>query len=134
MTEAGGDGRPAESSGVRRWSPVALPIAVFALAAAVMLQRAAVVGYNTDEGQFIATAEYFELVFLQGRLGGPPWEETYWTLTQPPITRYMLGAAIDLSGNPVRRLDLAHRVEVTRGRNREPYLDPVVFLDERCLA
>ena len=119
---------------VLRRSSFVIPLAVFALAATVMLQRAATVGYNTDEGQHIATAEYFEIVFLQGRLGGPPWEETYWTLTQPPIPRYVLGAAIWLSGNPVPRLDPAHRIQEVRGPDRERYWDPTTYTNERRLA
>ena len=117
-----------------RRSSVVLASAVFALAAVVMLQRAATVGYNTNEGQRIATAQYFELVFLEGTLGGPAWEETYWTLTQPPIARYILGAAIWLSGNPVPRLDLTHRIEEVRGPDRERYWDPRTYTNERQLA
>ena len=133
------EGRTTKNDGrhalfVLRRSSFVLPLAVFALAATVMLQRAATVGYNTDEGQHIATAEYFEIVFLQGRLGGPPWEETYWTLTQPPIPRYVLGAAIWLSGNPVPRLDPAHRIQEVRGPNRERYWDPATYTNERRLA
>jgi len=107
---------------------------VFAVAAWTMLGQAARVGYNTDEGQFVATAGYFDVVFLHGQLAGPPWEETYWTLTQPPVTRYILGAAIHLSGNPVPRLDLEHRIEEARSPTRERYLDPAYFRDERRLA
>jgi hypothetical protein len=71
---------------VKRLVTPVLAIAVFLLAAALLLQRARQVGYNTDEGQFISTAQYFELAFLDRSFAGPPWEETYWTLTQPPIT------------------------------------------------
>ena len=123
--------RPAR---VRRWSPVALAVAVFLVASTVLLQRAGRVGYNTDEGQFISTAQYFEIVFLDHTLSGPAWEETYWTLTQPPITRYIIGAAIWLSGNPLPRVDLGHRVEEVRGPDRERFWDPRTFTNERRLA
>jgi hypothetical protein len=119
---------------VKRLVTPILAIAVFALAATLLLQRARQVGYNTDEGQFISTAQYFELVFLDRSVAGPPWEETYWTLTQPPITRYVLGGAIWLSGNPIPRVDLEHRIEEVRGPNRERFLDPRTFEDEDKLA
>jgi 4-amino-4-deoxy-L-arabinose transferase-like glycosyltransferase len=111
-----------------------LALAVFVLAAAVLLQRANEVGYNTDEGQFISTAQYFEYAFLDRAFSGPQWDETYWTLTQPPMTRYILGAAIWLSGNPVPRVNLDHRIEEARGPNRERFLDPRTFSNERRLA
>lgn len=106
-------------------------VLVFALAAVVLLRQAGRVGYNTDEGQFIATAQYFEFV-VDGALTGPPWEETYWTLTQPPIPRYVLGAAIRLSGNPLPRVDLNHRIDEVR--NKERYRDPRTFRDEARIA
>ena len=111
-----------------------LAAAIFVVAAGVLLLRAGQVGYNTDEGQFISTAQYFEFAFVDRVWSGPPWEETYWTLTQPPITRYVLGAAIRLSGNPVPRLDPAHRIEEVRGPDRERYWDPATYTNERRLA
>ena len=111
-----------------------IPLAVFLLAAGVLVQRTGQVGYNTDEGQFIATAQYFEIAFLDHSFGGPAWDETYWTLTQPPLTRYVLGAAIWVSGNPIPRLNPDHRIEEVRGPDRERFWDPRTFTDERRLA
>ena len=117
-----------------RYARLVTPVLVFAVAAWLLLGQAARVGYNTDEGQFISTAQYFDIVFRDGQLGGAPWDETYWTLTQPPVTRYILGAAIRLSGNPVPPVDLEHRGEEARGPNRERFLDPAYYRDERRLA
>nr|MBA2451272.1 hypothetical protein [Chloroflexota bacterium] len=111
-----------------------LPLAVFALASVVLVQRAAQANYNVDEGQHIATAGYFEVVFLDRDFGGPAWEESYWTLTQPSVPRYILGAAIWLSGNPIPRLDPSHRVQEVRGPDRERFWDPRTYQDERRLA
>ena len=127
-----GGQRKAYSSLITRHSSLAL--LVFALAAGVLLWRAERVGYNTDEGQHVATAGYFRLVFLEGTLGGPAWDETYWTLTQPSLPRYILGAAIWLSGNPLPPLDTEHRIREVRGPDRERYLDPRTYADERRLA
>lgn len=111
-----------------------LPLLIFLTAAVVLFDRSTRVGYNADEGQFIATAEYFDLVFLRAQLTGAPWDETYWTLTQPPITRYILGAAIRASGNTPPPLNTEHRIEEVRGPDRERFLDPRTFTDERRLA
>jgi hypothetical protein len=113
---------------------VGIPLAVFALALAVFLERAGRVGYNTDEGQFISTAQYFEYVFVDRDFRGPQWDETYWTLTQPPITRYILGAAIAIAGQSIPRVNLEHRIAEVRGPDRERFLDPRTFTDERRLA
>lgn len=112
-----------------RWS-VGLAVAVFLLAAAVLFQRASQVDYNTDEGQKIAAAGYFELVFVDRVFTGPAWDETYWTLTQPPMVRYILGAAIWLTGNPIPRLNPEHRIDEVRGPDRERYWDARTFRDE----
>lgn len=119
---------------VVRPSSIVVPAGVFLVAAFALLGRAGQVGYNTDEGQFISTAQYFEYVFRNGDVSGPQWDETYWTLTQPPITRYILGAAIWASGNPLPRVNLDHRIEEVRGPDRERFLDPHTFANERQLA
>ena len=111
-----------------------LPLAVFALTAVVLVQRAAQANYNVDEGQHIATAGYFEVVFLDRDFGGPVWEESYWTLTQPSVPRYILGAALWLSGNPIPRLDPSHRIQEVRAPDRERFWDPRTYQDERRLA
>ncbi|MDP8921745.1 MAG: glycosyltransferase family 39 protein [Chloroflexota bacterium] len=136
MTSVSGNGSVA---GAVRHSLLAarsflLPLVVFAAAAWALLGQVTRVGYNTDEGQHIATAGYFDVVFLHGQLSGPPWEEIYWTLTQPTIPRFILGAAIRLSGSPVPPLDLEHRIDEAHGPNRERYLDPSYYRDERRLA
>ena len=73
-------------------------------------------------------------MFRDRQLTGVPWEVNYWTLTQPPISRYVMGAAIRASGNEIPPLDVTHRIEEARGPNRERYLDPAFYQDEKRLA
>jgi len=111
-----------------------LALLVFVATFGVFYERAARVGYNTDEGQAIWPSQYFQLVFLEGKLSGPAWEPNYWTLTQVPVYRYIIGAGIWLGGAPFMELDLDHRRDEVSGPDRAKYFDPATYRDERKLA
>jgi hypothetical protein len=111
-----------------------LAVLVFAGALAVFWDRAERVGYNTDEGQAIWPSQYFQFVFLDHQLGSPVWDENYWTLTQVPVYRYIIGAGIWLSGQQFTPLDLNFRGDEVRGPDRAKYLDARTYDDERKLA
>ena len=55
------------------------------------------VTFQPDESQWIATSTYLE-VFLRGDYRPESWAENYWTLTQPPLTRYVIGVGRRLGG------------------------------------
>jgi hypothetical protein len=126
-------GWPAGGGRLRRLS-WALALLVFLGTAGIFYERAVRVGYNTDEGQAIWPAQYFEFLFLQGKTGSPEWDASYWTLTQVPVYRYVIGAAVWLSGQPFMPLDLDHRRDEVSGPDRAKYLDPAIYRDERKLA
>ena len=113
---------------------VGLAAVVFLVAAGLFFERAGRVGYNTDEGQAIWPSAYFRYVFLEGQLGSPVWDENYWTLTQTPVYRYIIGASIWAHGLNSQPLDLDHRADEVRGPDRAKYLDPATYRDERKLA
>jgi 4-amino-4-deoxy-L-arabinose transferase-like glycosyltransferase len=46
--------------------------------------------FNPDEADWIATSDYFER-FIQADFSQNTWYEMYWTLTHPPLTRYIIG-------------------------------------------
>ncbi|MHB0857088.1 MAG: hypothetical protein ACYC5M_05905 [Anaerolineae bacterium] len=48
------------------------------------------VRFHNDESRRIGTS-YFLEPFLRGDIHSPVWEESYWTLTQPPLSRYVVG-------------------------------------------
>ncbi|MFN8633683.1 MAG: glycosyltransferase family 39 protein [Chloroflexota bacterium] len=113
---------------------VLVALLVFLGSGAVFYDRAARVGYNTDEGQAIWPSQYFQFVFLEGQVSGPVWQENYWTLTQVPVYRYIIGAGIWLTGNSFLPLDLDFRRDEVSGPDRAKYFDPATYRDERKLA
>lgn len=50
-----------------------------------------VIPFHPDESQWIATSNVFE-PFVKGDRRAAVWDESLWTLTQPPGTRYIIGA------------------------------------------
>ena len=112
---------------------VLVALLVFLGSGAVFYDRAARVGYNTDEGQAIWPSQYFQFVFLEGQVSGPVWQENYWTLTQVPVYRYIIGAGIWLTGNSFLPLDLDFRRDEVSGPDRAKYFDPATYRDERKL-
>lgn len=111
-----------------------LALLVFIGAFLVFQDRAERVGYNTDEGQAIWPSQYFQFVFLDHQVGSPVWDENYWTLTQTPVYRYIIGAGIWLGGQQFTPLDFDFRSDEVRGPNRAKYFDPRTYDDERKLA
>ena len=57
------------------------------------------VGVGGDEQDWLATTRYFRYLFLEGDLAHEEWGENYWTLTHPPVFRYVLGAGLWLQGH-----------------------------------
>src|SRR5262249_37718057 len=100
----------------------------------VFYDRAARVGFNTDEGQAIWVSQYFQFLFLEGKVGDPPFGTHYWTLTQVPVARYIIGAGLWLGGNRFQTLDLDYRRDEVSGPDRAKYFDPATYRDERKLA
>ncbi|MFN0073091.1 MAG: glycosyltransferase family 39 protein [Chloroflexota bacterium] len=131
--------RPVATRGVQAilksaWMDPVLLALVLAVAAWVYLPTAARVGYNTDEGQFIAAAEYFELAFLKRQLSGPAWEPNYLTLTQPMLSRFILGAGIRVAGLEPPPLNIRYRESEVNPATRGRYWERETFRDERKLA
>lgn len=55
------------------------------------------VEFHPDESQWIATSSAFEAYF-KADFKSPLWDKTYWTLTQPPVVRYIIGFSRYLGG------------------------------------
>jgi hypothetical protein len=117
-----------------RWlDPVLLAIVV-AVAIAVYAPGASRVGYNTDEGQFIAASEYFDIAFIRHELTGPLWAPNYYLLTQPMLSRFILGAGIRFAGLIPPPVDIHHREGEVNPATRGRYLQAETYSDERRLA
>jgi hypothetical protein len=117
-----------------RWLDPVLVVVVLAIATAVYVPTAARVGYNTDEGQFIAASEYFDVVFIRHELTGPLWAPNYYVLTQPMLSRFILGAGIRFAGLTPPPLDIHHREAEVDPATRARYLQRDTYRDERQLA
>jgi len=63
------------------------------------------VSFHRDESQWIATSNFFE-VFARGKFTASMWNENYWTLTQPPVTRYVIGLGRRIGGHRPEDLNL----------------------------
>ena len=83
--------------------------------------------FHGDESLWIATSYYFE-AFVSARLDSPVWNESYETLTQPPVGRYVVGLGRSLGGYGIRDLNrpwnfnLSDEENVARGHKPSPGL------------
>jgi hypothetical protein len=59
--------------------------------------------YAPDESQWIYTARYLEL-FEKRDFHSPEWH-SYWTSTQPPLARYVMGTSLTLAGYDFMKLN-----------------------------
>ena len=97
------------AAGRRRRNPASVrgwlePSIVACALLVVFCTRIESVSFWPDESQWIATSYFFE-GFLD-RLGAPfLWDESYWTLTQPPVTRYVIGLGRLGGGYGIRSLN-----------------------------
>ncbi|WP_129629109.1 hypothetical protein [Candidatus Oscillochloris fontis] len=56
------------------------------------------VEFYTDESQWIGSSQVFEEYFT-AKFNSPYFDESYWTLTQPPLARYFIGLGRKLGGH-----------------------------------
>lgn len=59
--------------------------------------------FTEDESQWIYTSRYLTL-FSRGMFSSPEWD-TYWTETQPPLARYIMGASLKAGGYNLLQLN-----------------------------
>ena len=125
---------------------VALSVAVFALSVLVLGIEAAAAGFEADEADYVATSRYFGYLFLQGDVARKEWGSNHWTRTQPPLTRYIVGAWLSARGYDLEKLNqpyvsTASSFEVNRQKGRVPTDDvlasarqPMVLLGAGAIA
>lgn len=80
---------PTAASVSARVAPIELVLA-FLLLQLRFLITVPMVEFHPDESQWIATSTALE-AFLGGNADAPVWQESYWTLTHPPVARYVIG-------------------------------------------
>ena len=89
-------------------------IFVVGILAFVYLSNLKDVEFHPDESQWIGTSDAFES-YLRMEFDSPVWAPSYWTLTQPPLARYVIGLGRYLGG--YHRPELNRPWDFDRGRN-----------------
>jgi 4-amino-4-deoxy-L-arabinose transferase-like glycosyltransferase len=62
------------------------------------------VDFHGDESHWISSSYYFE-EFVNWNIHSQVWNESFWTLTQPPLTRYIIGIGRSIGGYGVSSLN-----------------------------
>ena len=57
------------------------------------------VEFHGDESDFILSSVYFKYFFLDRDFNHPAWKGNYWVVTQPPLTRYIIGLSWWITGH-----------------------------------
>lgn len=98
-------------------------LGVFLLALAVLAWEAASAPFEADEADYVATSRYFGYLFLQGDVTRDEWGSNHWTRTQPPLTRYVVGAWLTAHGYDLETMNQpyvstasSYEVNVRKGR------------------
>lgn len=89
-------------------------ILVIGILAFVYLPNLNDVEFHPDESQWIGTSDAFES-YLRLEFDSLVWAPSYWTLTQPPVARYMIGIGRYVGG--YHRPELNRPWDFDRGRN-----------------
>jgi len=130
----------------RRWRHVGVTVVLFLIALVVLGEEAASSPFEADEADYVATSRYFGYLFLQADPTRPEWDSNHWTRTQPPLTRYLIGAWLTLRGYDLETLNqpyvsTASSFEVNRRKGRVPTDDvlaaarqPMVVLGAGAIA
>ena len=83
-----------QRSVILRWLEAGVIVCLLGL---IYLPHIDTVPFHGDESSRIASSASFE-AFIQGDFDSPLWEESYWTLTQPPLSRYVIGIGRSVGG------------------------------------
>jgi hypothetical protein len=107
------------------WRQLALCAGVFVVSLLVLGWEARSAPFEADEADYVATSRYFGYLFLQHDVGRSEWASNHWTRTQPPLTRYIIGAWLTASGRDLETLNqpyvsTASSFEVNRRKGRVP--------------
>lgn len=74
--------------------------------------------FDSDEAQWIGTARYFQLLFVERDVSPASWPDDYWTRTHPMVHRYAIGAYLWWRGHDLNALDPHYDVWISHAENR----------------
>ncbi|MCH7927473.1 MAG: hypothetical protein IID03_05735 [Candidatus Dadabacteria bacterium] len=69
---------------------------IFLLTSYLYLSKIDQIKFHGDESTWITTSLYFDEL-TKGNINSPIWDPGYWTLTTPPVTRYIIGISRKLN-------------------------------------
>jgi hypothetical protein len=103
----------------------AVTVAIFLLAVIILGFEAAHAPFEADEADYVATSRYFGYLVLQRNVTRKEWDGNHWTRTQPPLTRYIVGAWLTGYGYDLETMNqpyvsTASSFEVNRMKGRVP--------------
>lgn len=125
---------------------LAATLGIFLLALLVLGVEASASPFEADEADYVATSRYFGYLALQHDVTRKEWGSNHWTRTQPPLTRYIVGAWLTAWGYDLEKLNqpyvsTASSFEVNRQKGRVPTDDvlarsrqPMVLLGAGAVA
>jgi hypothetical protein len=99
-------------------------IVAFALLIAVYSHDIDKVEFHGDESGWISLSSQFE-AFHKRQFSSPLWSETYWTLTQPPMARYLIGISRRIGGFHADELNYPYDFSQNFNYNVKQHLVPV---------
>ena len=104
---------------------LAATLGIFLLALLVLGIEASAAPFEADEADYVATSRYFGYLVLQRDVTRKEWGSNHWTRTQPPLTRYIVGAWLTGWGYDLEKLNqpyvsTASSFEVNRQKGRVP--------------
>ena len=131
MFRSATESQPDVSSAATGWLHILAALSIFVAALVVLSFEAGRAAFEGDEADYVSTSRYFGYLFLQRDVGREEWGDNHWTRTQPPLTRYIIGAWLWARGHDLESLNqpyvsTASSVEVNRRKGRVP--------DDRVLA
>lgn len=108
-------------------------IALFLVAATVLLQAAETVPFHGDESEWIAAGRYFRFVFLDHDLTSQVWRPSWLNRDQPPLGRYIIGGIVWASGTDPDKVNRTYAWERDYATNlREGRVpDPSILMPVR---
>jgi hypothetical protein len=144
LADVGSTTRRAGDRAVRKH--LAATVGLFLVALVVLGFEAGGTTFEADEADYTATSRYFGYLFLQGDVSRKEWGSNHWTRTQPPLTRYIVGAWLTGYGYDLEKMNqpyvsTASSFEVNRQKGRVPTDDvlsrarqPMVILGAVAIA
>jgi len=89
---------------------------IFLLTSYLYLSKIEQIKFHGDESTWITTSLYFD-VLTKGNINSPIWGPGYWTLTQPPVTRYIIGISRKLNDSGQEKLNKIWNFELDKETN-----------------